>query len=405
MQTKDSVDLMNVEYADVLNLFRSLKKSESALKDKDKELTILRNQVNQLKDSHGKFRGQLHTLESVKELTVSLQSQLTSLQQENNTLVEENKELANLNLRAEELLKEKEREEQNQTKMLRSVQLDFATLKGRYEETLKAQKQLEIVAQNEQTSRVAIHNRLNAADETISELTEQNKRLKRELDTANHKLNQCDQEILHASEQLSSITKEVVNISSTKEALLKAEAEVSLLKGDISRLIHLFEYIGEGEEFFHHWGDSHGMSFVGTDLDEEGYNFDMEYNGDHTHTSPHTHSIPYNPHSSQHTHHSLPLNATEYAHLKRLYGKDPFPLTNSASMYEEGEYWVPSEAAKLGVQFFTTKLPHVSTNVIMEFLRGMNKIWLRRERRKVKRVKEVMGSTIEDLKRQLNNLK
>lgn len=399
MQTKDSVDLMNVEYADVLNLFRSLKKSESALKDKDKELTLLRNQVNQLKDSHGKFRGQLHTLESVKELTVSLQSQLTSLQQENNTLVDENRELANLNLRAEELLKEKEQEEQNQAKMLRTVQLDFATLKGRYEETLKAQKQLEIVAQNEQTSRVAIHNRLGAADETIAELTEQNKRLKRELETANHKLNQCDQELLHASEQLSSITKEVVNISSTKEALLKAEAEVSLLKGDMARLIHLFEYVGEGEEFFHHWGDSHGMSFVGTDLDEEGYNFDMDYDGDHTH------STNYNAHASQHTQHSLPLNATEYAHLKRLHGKDPFPLSNSGSMYEEGEYWVPSEAAKLGVQFFTTKLPHVNTNVIMEFLRGMNKIWLRRERRKVKRVKEVMGSTIEDLKRQLNNLK
>ena len=399
---------MNVEYADVLNLFRSLKKSESALKDKDKELTLLRNQVNQLKDSHGKFRGQLHTLESVKELTVSLQSQLTALQQENNTLVEENKELANLNLRAEELLKEKEQEEQNQARMLRSVQLDFATRKGRYEETLKAQKQLEIVVQNEQTSRLAIHNRLGAADETIAELTEQNKKLKRELETANHKLNQCDQELLHASEQLSSITKEVVNISSTKEALLKAEAEVSLLKGDMARLIHLFEYVGEGEEFFHHWGDSQGMSFVGTDLDEGGYNFDMEFDGDH---SPHTHATPYHPQSSHHTHHthhtnnSLPLNATEYAHLKRLYGKDPFPLTNSGSMHEESEYWVPGEAAKLGVQFFTTKLPHVSTNIIMEFLRGMNKIWLRRERRKVKRVKEVMGSTIEDLKRQLNNLK
>jgi hypothetical protein len=32
-------------------------------------------------------------------------------------------------------------------------------------------------------------------------------------------------------------------------------------------------------------------------------------------------------------------------------------------------------------------------------------IWLRRERRKIKRVKEVLGETIEDLKRQLSQAK
>lgn len=52
-----------------------------------------------------------------------------------------------------------------------------------------------------------------------------------------------------------------------------------------------------------------------------------------------------------------------------------------------------------------SKFPDASPSVIMDFLRNMNKIWLRRERRKVKRVKEVLGANIEDLKRQLQNLK
>jgi hypothetical protein len=51
------------------------------------------------------------------------------------------------------------------------------------------------------------------------------------------------------------------------------------------------------------------------------------------------------------------------------------------------------------------RFPHSPPHVIMEFLRSMNKIWLRRERRRVKRTKEVLGNTIEDLKRQLNHLK
>lgn len=48
----------------------------------------------------------------------------------------------------------------------------------------------------------------------------------------------------------------------------------------------------------------------------------------------------------------------------------------------------------------TTHLFHI-LNVLWLFSSNCWQIWLRRERRKIKRVKEVLGETIEDLKRQL----
>ena len=61
-------DLHNVDYEDVLHLYRGWRKAEGALKEKNKELNALKIRVKQLQESHIKFRGQIQALESVKEL-------------------------------------------------------------------------------------------------------------------------------------------------------------------------------------------------------------------------------------------------------------------------------------------------------------------------------------------------
>lgn len=65
---KDSIDLMNVDYDDVLHLYRGWRKSEASLKEKVKELNSLKEKVKDLQDSHAKFRGKMQALESVKEV-------------------------------------------------------------------------------------------------------------------------------------------------------------------------------------------------------------------------------------------------------------------------------------------------------------------------------------------------
>lgn len=44
------------------------------------------------------------------------------------------------------------------------------------------------------------------------------------------------------------------------------------------------------------------------------------------------------------------------------------------SAQDEAEYWVPGEAARLGLEFLSAKIPHASPKVIMDFLRSMNKV-------------------------------
>lgn len=409
---------MNIEYEDVLQLYRGWRKSESALKDKASELSILKERIKLLQDSHQKFRNQIQSLDSVKDLTITLQNQLAILQQDNLQLSEENKELAQLNIQAEELIKDKELDEDKQFKLLRDTQLDLATWKGKHEETLRNQKELEKLVIEEQSLRLASDTRYRDAEHAAHLLKEENKSLRDQIDMSSIRLNQSDQEILHASEQLASLSREVSVMHEARHELSTKDAEIGLLKGDIARLLRLLEISPATKDFLAHWHDCGGMDFVGIDKDLSGVsrvsnsNLQiLEETGLLADMSLDTNNRGYNYGSNRSTQTnnnnsiltSFDLSPAEFAHLKRIHGGDPFPMTSN--LLEEAEYWVPSDAAKLGLQFLTAKIPHASPKVIMDFLRSMNKIWLKREMRKVKRIKQILGSTIDDLKRQLAHSK
>lgn len=348
---KESIDLMNVEYEDVLHLYRGWRKSESALKDKNKELAALKSRITQLQDSHVKFRGQIQSLDSVKDLTVTLQNQLSIMQQENKQLAEENKELAQLNIKADELLREKEMEEETQTRMLRDVQLDFATLRGRYEETTKAHRELEKLASDEQASRLATEARFHSMEDTINALREENRELRHQLDSAALRLNQCDQELLHASEQLGNLSRETSTLHAARHDLSTKEAEVALIKGDIARLLRLLEHSPATRQFIAHWQDSGGMDFVGIDRDISAVSRvnNSHHNMDDTHAHLHV-DASMDAHNSSRTNfnernytysnlgnestvlNNLELNPAEFAHMKRVHGGDPFPMTSNMAV-------------------------------------------------------------------------
>ena len=97
------------------------------------------------------------------------------------------------------------------------------------------------------------------------------------------------------------------------------------------------------------------------------------------------------------------ISASEMNHLKRMYGDDSFPMFSS--MIEESEYWVPREAAHIGMNFMVSKIPHAPPGTIYEFLRNISKVWLKREQRKLNRIKDIYEKKLNDLKRKLNNAK
>ena len=326
---KESIDLMNVEYEDVLQLYRGWRKSESALKDKNKELAALKSRITQLQDSHVKFRGQIQSLDSVKELTVTLQNQLSVMEQENRALGEENLELAQLNVRADELLREKETQEENQTKMLREVQMDVATLRGRYEEATRAHKEVEKLAADEQALRLATESRFNSMEDTISALRDENRELREQLDSAAIRMSQCDQEMLHASEQLGSLSKETSTLHAARQELSTKEAELALIKGDISRLLRLMEHSPATRGFLAHWQDSGGMDFVGIDRETSAISHEHSQHR----SFEDTHHGLFNSTAHENTVlNSFELNPTEFAHLKRIHGGDPFPITTNLAV-------------------------------------------------------------------------
>ncbi len=317
---KENIDLMNVEYEDVLHLYRGWRRSESALKDKNKELGALKSRVAQLHESHDKFRNQINALESVKELTISLQNQLSAMQQENKQLLEENKELAELSMRAETLLQEKVASERQQSAAIKDIQLEFATLRGRYEETLVSQKALENLAADEQAMRVAAEARLHSADETLAVSREEARSLRQRLESTTLRLGQCDQELLHASEHLTSLSQEVSMISTTKHQMSSMEAEIGVLKGDISRLLRLLEHSPATKAFLAHWQDSGGMDFVGIARDKS--------HGGHSGTFESLDAFG----EEQQEWSNFDLTPAEFAHLKRVHGGDPFPMTSTLNV-------------------------------------------------------------------------
>lgn len=353
---KDSLDLMNVDYNDILHLYRGWRKSESILKDKDRELAELRLRVKSLQDSHAKFSNQIQGLESVKVLTMELQKQVSNLEQVNKNLVSENEELARLNMNGEEIIKKYEEKEAKNLKTIKNIQYELANLKGKYEENLKIQNQLEASNKQEQASKQAIELKLAQRDDLIKQLKEENQSLTNKLNQQQLKLDQYDHELLHASEQLSSLSKEIVNISNLRKNLNHSEVELNIIKGDISRLLRIiekFSLTSGGKEFIGHWVDSGGMCFMGLPsssgtpgtgvpssssyldsefAEENGYiNENGEYIGNPVldHTGPITGSNSEDPAESMK---AYELSYNEFLHLKRIHGGDPYPIPNTLSV-------------------------------------------------------------------------
>jgi predicted RNase H-like nuclease (RuvC/YqgF family) len=370
---RSSVDLLNVDYDDVLNLYRGWKRSEGMLQNKSKELMALKARMKQLQESHAKFRNQIQALESVKELTVTLQSELSAFQQENVQLEAENNELARINQKAEQNLDKARRDIDELTKALHDNEVKLEHLRGRYEEISRTNAELDRIVSEEKASRLAAENRVRIAEAQMRELQAENKALLEKLNSTASRQQDADRDLRHAAAQLMTLSNEVTKLGEVKEELAVVEAEKDILKGDIARLIRLLEHYPAAEGFVQRWYDNQGLSFSGLDR-HQGKDPASEHKGD--------------PEAQAMGLASDLITPEEFAHLKRLHGGgDPFPMT--ASMQEESENWVPEETARLGVRFLDARLGSAAAvaaaggpggvtayrrQVIRDFVRNANQV-------------------------------
>lgn len=391
MDSKNAVDLLNVDYDDVLHLYRGWRRSEGLLQDKNKELAALKGRIKQLQDSHVKFRSQIQALESVKELTVTLQTQLSVFQQENIQLISENKELLELNAHCEQKLHKVTQELSGTKDHLHDVEIRGENMKGRYEEATSSNLQMEKLATEEQAKRQAAEARLRQAEEYIEQLESEKKELQNRVHISQARVEDTNRELGEVAKQLTVYSNEVTELGVAKEQLATAEAERDIVKGDIARLLRLLEHYPAAKGFVKRWQDNQGLSFIGSE---------------HSQTNKSSSRIYHTSHDASGDNDSM--TPEELAHLKRLHGNnDPYPM--SSSMEEEISNWVPEEAARLSASLLDSRLtaesPGGRRQVIQEFLRQANKIWMKREARKMRRIQDKYAEYIADLKRQLANLR
>ena len=57
------------------------------------------------------------------------------------------------------------------------------------------------------------------------------------------------------------------------------------------------------------------------------------------------------------------------------------------------------------MSFMVSKIPHAPPGMVYEFLRTLSKVWLKRERRKVTKIRDMYEKKLGDMKRRLDNAK
>ena len=258
-----NIDFDEVNYDDVLHLYRGWRRSESDLKHKCVQYDVLQEKTQQLQESLGKFRAQILSLESVKDFAIKLQSELNVVHQENKILLKQNNQLASLNVRVEAALVSCESSNKADVTARVDSEAELSNLRKDYEMALAAQKSLERELLIERKSRLSAESSAISNDKLILCLKTEIRDL-----TSRSEMNATtilcyDQESQHAMKLISSLTQEVKDAFIDKDLLSSAESETATLKGDISRLLRLLHHYPSSEDFSNRWHASDGMSFLG----------------------------------------------------------------------------------------------------------------------------------------------
>ena len=342
------IDLENIDYDDVLHLYRGWRRAETALKERTLECEALKSRTEKFEDNHERFRNQIQALESVKDLTINLQSQLNMVQSENVYLTNENRRYIEIQQKLDRDMKEEK--SHNYRQQLEDARKEVDFHKQKYQEMLLSHKALETMVANESAARQSAENRLSSLDEVTEALRAENSTLRLKMDNTLVRMNQCDHELAHAAEQLSRMAKELAQANEAHELMLTAEAEVGVLKGDIARLLRLMEHYPASQEFLDRWFDSDGLDFMG--MGEPSSTHPSDHNSSmitahnplgHSYStslglSNHPGEYEDNEYSNNNYNNNRDdeydqrrpdpdITPSEYAQLKRIYGGDPFPMT------------------------------------------------------------------------------
>jgi hypothetical protein len=400
---RSEADLLNLDYDDVLHLYRGWRAAETQVKDKTKEINALRERLAVQQQENSEFKDNLHTLEGLRDLKIKLETDLAFTEKENDQLKGDLRNVQESHNSLENIIKSKEALVEQQRGYIQNLEIEITSQKGMYAECVETIKVKNNLLEEEIARTKALRIDLSTTQDIVATLKRDNETLKGKLDTTTARMLQCDRNLAHASEQLRDLTVEVGGMAKEKfdlrDNVSQFEAEVNILQKDISRLLQLLEHYPSSKRFLNSWRASQGMTFVGAGrprqqrTDERDY-LDMDmHDEDDDFEAEDDHGMGWK---------DVNIDPDELADMKRYHGGiDKHPLPSNFD--DELAMWVPRAAAQKGLAFLQSELPSTSPAIILDFLRSVNKVWLHRERRKIKLVKEFYEQIIVDLKRQIKN--
>lgn len=263
-----SIDLEDIGYDDILQMHRGWRRSETELQSTLYELNSLKLNCQQMQDRQSRFVSQIESLESIRDINMSLQHQMERIEREKLELHEANMKLIQSQSKAKLLLDDFDGSVTTIDREARGARLENVITREHYQEVLASHRELEIMISSTVESLKCTEARLVTCDKLIDSLRLENASIRLKLDSTLIKMNQCDYELAYASLQLTKLAEEVAAAKATKVGETITNVEVEILKRDISRLLKFLEHCPASRSFRKRWNDSHGMSFVSKELCE-----------------------------------------------------------------------------------------------------------------------------------------
>ena len=211
-----SIDMEDIGYEDVLQMHRGWRRSEIELRATTCELNTLKIKCQHLQESHARFLSQIESLESIRDLNVSLQEKMERIELEKLQLHEVNVQLIHSNSMAKVLLNDFEVSAATRDRETREARLENDITREQYRGVTASHRELEIMVSNETESRKSSEARLATCDKLINSLHLENASIRLKLDSTLLKMNQCDHELAYVSLELSKLVEEVTAIREKK---------------------------------------------------------------------------------------------------------------------------------------------------------------------------------------------
>eukprot|EP00943_MAST-04B_sp_MAST-4B-sp1_P004750 g4750.t1 len=411
--TNASIDSTTIQQREIVRIHELWQKAKAELRSKSRELADLRGRIAIADTTTGRVEMQLNELSRVQHEALELREVLRSTEEEleqkrlENDRWHRHAEHLKQKLRdAERKIAESNLRQQNQASRIREFESRLTQIESEKANLLS--RSLNDI-RNQEEDMASLQRKLQLAQERIriqnDTITQHQTALaeaeKNAIDSESRALR--SERAARTFEQETDMSRGMIR--DYKQAKRSEEAlryEIEHLKLDNARMVRLLSTTKEYKEFLEFAENSRGITFVPSKGDEQ-----------KTSSSKHKKSSSRATKSLGSSGKGIPqfdknLVGQKYGAwgdvsvFSKVYGTGEYAdvaKKTAINPSNERDNWMPTDALHLAIDFRQRHMPHVSMDLINEFLQQMNEVWRRRGVRAVARAKAKFANDLKNYKR------